>query len=83
MGKKYLAQKVLLIVLYSLIILMIIFSFNARENIGQDGYDKCIKWKCEEKGEQFCQKQREINNCCLGANGQTAIVNGKLGCVFN
>jgi hypothetical protein len=83
MKKNTLAQKVLLIVLYSLIILMIVFSFNARENLSSEGYDKCIKWKCDMKGEIFCQKQREVNNCCLGANGQTAIVDGKLGCVFN
>ena len=83
MEEKTIAQKLLLIILYGLIVLMIIFSYNARGNLGQEGYNKCIEWKCEMKGEKFCQKQREVNNCCLGANGQTAIVDGKLGCVFN
>ena len=78
-----LAQKSLLFVLYGLIVLMIIFSLNAMKNVGEDGYDNCIQKKCEKSGEEFCQKFREINNCCLGAGGQVAQSNNGLACVFD
>jgi len=73
------AQKGLLFVLYGLLILMIIFSFNARKNIGEDGFNKCIQWKCEKGGEEYCSKVREITNCCLGAGGKMT----QTGCVFS
>ena len=74
-------QKVLFYVLIGLIILMIFFSFKAIENRGQEGFDKCMAWKCE-ISEEFCSKQRETNNCCVGAGGVTGMQNGKLICMF-
>lgn len=76
------AQKILLYILYLLLGLMILFSILAANNRGQSGYDQCIQEKCDKKGEEFCNKFREINNCCLGAGGQTAINEGKAICVF-
>ena len=64
--KQNIAQNILLIILYLLVCLMIIFSIMAIRNSGKEGFDKCIEWKCEEKGEAFCNKFREVNNCCLG-----------------
>ena len=75
-------QKILLLILYSLIILMIVFSFGAMKNKGKEGYDKCIKEKCEERGDEYCNKFREINNCCAGAGGETTIIEGKVNCDF-
>lgn len=78
-----LAQRILLCVLYGLIILMIIFSLLAIKDKGQAGYDTCIQKKCDAKGQEFCSKYREINNCCKGASGNTAASDGKIICVFN
>ncbi len=72
-------QKGLLIFLYVLLVLMVIFSFNARKNIGQEGFEHCIQKKCETNGEAFCSKGREIRNCCLGAGGKIS----SNGCSFN
>ena len=74
-------QKVLFYALIALLVLVIIFSFKSLENRNKEGFDKCIAWKCE-VSESFCSKQREINNCCLGAGGVTAMQDGKLTCVF-
>ena len=60
---------------------MVFFSFQAIQNKGQDGFDKCIAWKCE-KSQEFCQKFREINNCCLGAGGVVAQQGNGVTCVF-
>ena len=78
-----LPQKILLFSLYGFIGLMIVFSFLSLKNIGQDGYDQCIQKKCDERGETFCSKQRELSNCCQGAGGELGIIDNKLGCVFN
>ena len=75
-------QKILLIALYSLIILMIIFSVLSIKNIGEEGYNGCIQKKCEQHGEKFCNKMREINNCCMGAGGELGVSNNKYICVF-
>ena len=80
--KQSLLQKILLAVIYGLIILMVIFSIGAGKNRNQEGYDKCLQEKCDEKGEKFCSKQREINNCCQGAGGELAIADSQLTCVF-
>ena len=76
-------QKGLLIALYGLIILMVIFSIGATKNLGEDGYNNCIQKKCDKKGEDFCHKFREINNCCLGAGGNVAQRNEGLTCIFD
>lgn len=76
------AQRGLLYTVYGLIALMIIFSILAVRNLGEEGYQQCLQKKCERKGPEFCSKQREISNCCLGAGGELAIVEGKLTCVF-
>jgi len=78
-----LSQKVLLLILYGLIILMVIFSMGAMKNIGKEGYDACVQKKCIAKGDEFCQKFREINNCCLGAGGNVAQGNEGLICIFD
>ena len=73
----------LLVALYLLVILMIVFSVFAIKNIGEEGYNQCIQKKCDEHGEKFCNKQREINNCCMGASGELGLSNGKYICVFS
>ncbi|MDP3698755.1 MAG: hypothetical protein Q8R47_04145 [Nanoarchaeota archaeon] len=70
-----LAQKLLLGCLYFLIILMVIFSLMAVQNVGKKGYTKCVEKKCYEKGEQFCSKIRELSNCCSGAGGTLSAAN--------
>ncbi len=75
-------QRGLLLLLYGLIALMIIFSFMAAQNLGQEGYDHCVKVKCETKGEAYCTKYREISNCCQGAGGQIASDGQKYICAF-
>jgi len=82
MMKLTLAQKILLLCLYGLFMLMIIFSVLAVKNIGKQGFDRCIEKKCQDGGEQFCAKFREVNNCCLGAGGATAMSSSKAICVF-
>ena len=81
--KQNIAQKVLLITLYFFICLIIIFSIMAIRNNGKEGFDKCIEWKCEEKGEAFCNKYREVNNCCLGSGGEIVATNQGYGCNFS
>jgi len=81
--KLSLAQKILLALLYGLVILMVVFSFMALKNKGQEGYDKCIQEKCERKGQDFCQKPREIQNCCQGAGGKIGISGSQYVCVFD
>lgn len=76
------AQKGLLYLLYGLTALMVIFSIMAVRNVGEEGYQQCLKKKCERKGAEFCSKQREISNCCLGAGGELALTEGKLTCVW-
>ena len=69
------SQKILLSSLYLLVLLMIIFSLLAIQNTGFEGYQQCVEEKCEAKGEKFCSKVRELNNCCAGAGGTLAGVN--------
>ena len=73
--KLTLPKKVLLYSLYSLLILMVVFSFLAIQNTGEKGYLQCVENKCEAKGEKFCSKPRELSNCCAGAGGNLAGVN--------
>ncbi len=80
--KVTLAQKVLLLSVYGLILMMVVFSLLATRNIGKDGYDSCIQQKCERKGDAFCSKFREINNCCEGAGGKIAVAGNQYQCVF-
>ena len=83
------SHRILLYCLYSLLVLMIIFSLMAIQHVGEKGYQQCVEKKCEAKGEKFCSKLRELNNCCAGAGGTLAGVNNpKQGespytCVFN
>ena len=78
-----LSQRILWYVLSGLIVLMFIFSLMASADRNYSGYEKCVQKKCERKGEAFCQKAREQQNCCLGAGGQLATNNqGKYTCVF-
>ncbi len=77
-----LLQKILFITLGILIALMVIFSFASLRNRGKAGYDKCIQEKCEDGGQEYCEKFREINNCCLGTGGKVANSGGKAVCVF-
>lgn len=76
-------KKILLIVLYGLIALMVIFSILAIKNTGKSGFDSCHQEKCEKKGDEYCNKFREINNCCLGAGGKLVISNNKPTCSFS
>lgn len=76
-------QKFLFLILLGLIILMIIFSLQAKGNLGQKGYNRCIQQKCEDGGEEYCSKVREVDNCCKGAGGQTAIQGDTAICMFN
>jgi hypothetical protein len=73
-------QKILYYTLITLVVLMIIFSLQSRSNLGKEGFDKCIQKKCE-ISQEYCEKFREINNCCLGSNGQTAMSNGQGVCI--
>ena len=82
-SKLPLSQKILFFTLCALVALMVIFSLMAIKNKGQDGYDKCVQNKCEKKGQDFCQKPREIQNCCLGAGGNVGISESKYVCVFD
>ncbi len=75
-------QKILLGSLYFLIILMIVFSVMAVKNVGMEGFNKCMEKKCAQYGEAFCNKYREINNCCSGAGGNVAQTNEGLKCIF-
>lgn len=76
------SQKILLGLLYGLIALMIIFSFHAAGNVGEEGYNKCVQKKCSERGENYCSKPRELSNCCQGAGGILGQADGKLVCEF-
>ena len=63
------AQKILLSTLYGLIILLVIFSIMAIQNVGEEGYHQCVEQKCQKRGVDFCSKTRELENCCAGAGG--------------
>ncbi len=82
-------QRILLYSLYFLLLLMVFFSLLAIKNTGEEGYQRCVEKKCQEKGEQFCSKARELNNCCSGVGGNLAMVSDKNSgssrytCVFN
>ena len=78
-----LAQKILLFSLYGLIILMIVFSIGSLKNRGEEGYNKCVQAKCDLHGEDWCNKYREKNNCCLGAGGELAVSGNQYICVFS
>lgn len=77
-----LGQKILLLSIYALVALMIIFSLLAIRNRNEQGYQQCIQEKCERKGQEFCQKPREIQNCCQGAGGQVAVEGSQYVCIF-
>ncbi len=83
MSSLHLSQKVLLGILSFLILLMLVFSFNAMQNTGMKGYTACMEEKCLTHGEAFCSKFREVNNCCLGAGGKIGIQNNKPECFFD
>ena len=76
-------QKILFLILCGLIILMIIFSVMSLKFQGEEGYNQCIENKCKTSGEAFCNKFREINNCCMGAGGIINIIDNKPICTFN
>lgn len=80
--KLALSQKIALFLLYGLIILMVIYSIKATENLGQSGFNNCVQKKCDSKGDAYCNKFREIDNCCLGAGGKLGSANGKYICLF-
>lgn len=77
-----LTQKALYAVLLVLIAMMIFFSLQASKNQGEAGYNRCVQEKCEQKGEEYCHKLRELSNCCLGAGGQLGQQEGNLICLF-
>jgi hypothetical protein len=64
-----LPQKILYIFLLLLLVSVIFLSVRSLKDKGIDGYEACVQRKCEDKGEDFCQKAREQNNCCVGAGG--------------
>lgn len=76
-------QKILLVMLYTLIILMIIYSIGSIKNSGEEGYNRCIQWKCQKGGQEYCTKAREVNNCCSGAGGLLASSGNKAVCMFD
>ena len=76
------SQKTLFGILCSLLLLMVFFSFEARNHLGQSGFDSCVQKKCVARGQPYCEKNNEINNCCLGAGGRTEYVDRKVICVF-
>jgi len=78
-----LAQKCLWYVICGLIIILVVFSIMAVQNMGQKGYDHCLERKCEKISEEFCSKPREIQNCCRGAGGELAVSDNKITCFFN
>ncbi len=84
MEKHTLGQRILLIVLYSLLLLMVVFSLIALKNKNYEGYQKCVEKKCQGGVYQaYCSKFREVNNCCQGAGGTTAMgSNNQYPCVF-
>lgn len=82
-SKQSIGQKMLLFFLYGLVLLMVVFSIVAAKNRGQKGFDGCMQENCETHGEEFCNKPREINNCCLGAGGKIAAENNTLTCIFS
>ncbi|MEK6940129.1 MAG: hypothetical protein AABX31_05360 [Nanoarchaeota archaeon] len=83
------SHNILLYSLYFLLLLMVFFSLLAIRNAGEEGYERCVQKKCEQKGDAFCSKAREIANCCAGAGGNLGMVNdpnsgsSKYTCVFN
>ncbi len=77
-----LPQKGLLFTLYGLLGLMIVFSIMSLQNLGQEGYQKCMEKRCSLVGDERCQKLREVSSCCLGAGGKVGISDNKYGCGF-
>ena len=65
------SQKILLIIMYSLIILMIVFSFQAGTMKGEKGYLKCIEKKCPTYARD-CNIGR-IKDLCCRENGWEVI----------
>ncbi|MDP3640244.1 MAG: hypothetical protein Q8R53_03515 [Nanoarchaeota archaeon] len=80
--KLTIGQRILLFFLYGLVALMVVFSLLAMKDKNFAGYEKCIQEKCDRKGEAFCNKLREVSNCCLGAGGQVAMAGSEYTCVF-
>jgi hypothetical protein len=76
------AQKILLGVLLALVVLMIIFSVQSLQHRGKSGFDMCIQQKCEDGGQAYCEKLREISNCCQGSGGRVAQSPSGYTCVF-
>ena len=83
MGEITWAQRGLWYFLLSLLVLMMFFSLLAIKDKGKAGYDACITEKYAARGEEYCHKYREINNCCLGAGGMIAVNNQQYDCVFS
>lgn len=76
------AQKILYFSLLALIGLMIFFTLLSLKYSGQEGYELCIREKCAERGNDYCQKGRELFNCCKGAGGRLAQEGAEFVCVF-
>ncbi|HLC96374.1 MAG TPA: hypothetical protein VJH97_03570 [Candidatus Nanoarchaeia archaeon] len=76
------SQKILLVALYALILISVILTALATKNVGQTGFDKCISDKCDKKGQEYCTKAREIDNCCKGAGGSLGVQDDQYVCVF-
>ena len=77
-----LAQKILYFILLSLLVLMVIFTFKSLEHRGESGFEACIQNKCEFGGVKYCNKAREISNCCLGAGGKIKYSQKGANCFF-
>ena len=77
-----LAQKILYLALIFFVILMLIFTYKVGDHFGQEGYDRCIQKKCD-VDPNWCVKNREIYNCCIGSNGEIGQQEGKIICVFS
>jgi len=76
-------QKLLLYFLYVLAILMIVFSILAVGNLDEAGFQRCVENKCASRGQEFCQKPRELQNCCAGAGGDLSVAEGQYSCRFS
>ena len=77
-----LSQKVVLGILCCLLLLMVFFSFDARKNLGEEGFNQCVQEKCTTRGQAYCEKYNELNNCCLGAGGKLTQNNQGFSCSF-
>ncbi len=68
-----LSQKILLGSLYGLFTLMVVFSIMARDNFGEDGFQKCLDRVVDKHDDgRLTESFKVINNCCVGAAGKVA-----------